>query len=101
MNIQSPVKIWRTQKKIIKNLGKRGVIKSFTIIHVPPLGFEAQAPYPVVLVSLTGKTMVGQLVDYEQHHLKIDQKIEAVLRRIKEPSSEGVIPYGIKFRPIA
>jgi hypothetical protein len=28
-------------------------------------------------------------------------KVETVLRRVREPDREGVIPYGIKFRSIS
>lgn len=100
MITQSPVKIWRGQKKIVRLLGKVGVIESFTIIRVPPVGFEGQAPYPVVLVSLGREKYVGQLVDYEKNSVSIGQKVKVVLRRVKEPSREGIIPYGIKFKPI-
>lgn len=100
MITQSPVKIWRGQKKIIKLLGKVGVIESFTVIRVPPVSFEGQAPYPVVLVRLGQEKLVGQLVDYREDNLRIGQKVKSVLRRIKEPGDEGIIPYGIKFKPI-
>lgn len=100
MITQSPVKIWRNQKKIAKSLGKIGVVESFTYIRVPPVGFEAQAPYPVVLVSIDREKLIGQLVDYEINQLKTGQKVKAVLRRIKESGKEGVIPYGIKFKPL-
>ena len=96
----SPVKIWRNQKKIRTQLGQSGEIISFTFIRTPPVGFEAYAPYPVVLVQLTSGRMVGQLVDFEVAHLKPGQKVKAVLRRIREPDTEGVIPYGIKFKPL-
>ena len=97
----SPVKIWRHQKKINTVLGQEGKIVSFTVVRVAPLEFKQQAPYPVVIVrTKEGKKLVGQLVDWEKKHLKIGQKVKAVYRKIKEPTPEGVIPYGIKFKPI-
>lgn len=100
MITNSPVKIWRTQKKIAKHLGKEGIIESYTIIKVPPLGFENLAPYPVVLVALNKEKLIGQLVDYEKEDIRIGRKVEVVLRRVKQPSKEGIIPYGIKFKPV-
>lgn len=97
---QSPVKIWRSQKQIVKDLEKEGTIVSFTIIRVPPIGFENQAPYPIVLVQAKNERLIGQLVDYEEKHLIIGQRVKAVLRRVKDPSREGIIPYGIKFKPV-
>lgn len=100
MITHSPVKIWRNQVNIRKALGKVGTIESFTIIRVPPAEFENQAPYPVVLVNFGSEKMVGQLVDYEKEQLKVGQKVQAVLRKIKNPSVEGIIPYGVKFKPV-
>lgn len=99
-NMISPVKIWRNQKHIREHLGKVGQIVTFTFIRVPPDGFEAHAPYPVVLVKLGDRNMVGQLVDFEASQLKVGQKVKAILRRVREPDAEGVIPYGIKFKPL-
>ena len=101
MVINSPVKIWRKQKEITSLLGRRGKIISYTVIRVPPLSFERQAPYPVVLVSFNDKEKrVGQLVDFDEKDLKIGREVEAVYRRIKEPDEEGVITYGVKFKPV-
>lgn len=97
----SPVKIWRHQKKIALLLGREGRIISWTVIRVPPAGYEEEAPYPVVLVELEkGKRLTAQLVDWQEEDLKIGQKVKAVYRRVRKPDLEGVIPYGIKFRPI-
>ena len=96
----SPVKLWRNQKKTRTLLGKEGRVVSLTYIRVPPLGFEAQAPYPVVLVDLGNTRTIGQLVDFSEAQLKVGQKVKAVLRRVRAPDPEGVIPYGMKFKPI-
>ncbi len=100
MMLDSPVKIWRTQKKISQHLGKKGVIVSFTLIRVPPLGFENQAPYPVVLVDLGKEKLIGQLVDWQWSDLRLGRQVEVVLRRVKSASQEAVIPYGFKFKPL-
>jgi len=98
----SPVKIWRNQKKVRALLGIEGKVISFTKIHVPPAGFIDQAPYVVALVKLkNGKGVVAQLVDYEDKHLNIGQKVKTVLRRTRDAGEEGVIPYGIKFKPVS
>ena len=101
MNSISPVKIWRHQKEITFFLGKEGKIISWTIIRVPPSGYEKQIHYPVVLVELgKGKRKIGQLVDWQDKDLKTGRKVKAVYRRVRQPDPEGVIPYGIKFKPI-
>jgi len=100
MFTQSPVKIWRNQKKIVDILGKTGKVVSFTVIRVPPAGFEDQAPYPVVICAVNGHRVVGQLVDCKAEDLKLGMKVRATLRRVKNPGKEGIIPYGIKFKPL-
>jgi uncharacterized protein len=99
--MDSPVKIWRNQKKIISLTDKKGVIISFTMIRVPPTGFGSLAPYPVVIVKLDDKTKITvQMVDYEKTQLKIGLAVKTVIRRVAEANTDGVIPYGIKVRPI-
>lgn len=82
-------------------LGKTGKIVSWTLVRVPPADFSDQAPYPVVLVEFDGGGRITvQLVDWEDTNLKTGQKVTTVVRRITKPSVEGVIPYGIKVKPL-
>lgn len=68
---------------------------------VPVVGFKKYAPYPVVLVELENNEKVyGQLVDQEQKDLKIGTKVISVLRKVRTASVDGVIAYGIKFKPL-
>lgn len=96
----SPVKLWRNQRKVRELIGKKGTVISWTIIRVPPQGFETQSPYPVVLVDLGDRREIGQLVDVVGSEVKIGQRVKAILRRVRAPDTEGVIQYGIKFRPV-
>lgn len=100
MITQSPVKVWRNQKKVTAVLGKKGVVISWTIIRTPPVGFEDQAPYAVALVALDEVNFVGQIVDCDIEKVHKGMKVKAVLRRVKTPGKEGIIPYGVKFKPI-
>lgn len=101
MSSISPVKVWRHQKEVSLLLGKEGKIISWTLIRVPPAGYEQEAPYPVVLVKLEkGKRLTAQLVDWEKKDVVTGRKVKVVYRRIRKPDSEGVIPYGIKFKPL-
>ena len=99
--MQSPVKLWRNQKRIRSLLGKEGVIVTWTIIYVPPGGFSSYAPYPLAVVALTnGERIIAQMVDYAKEELHTGQKVRTILRRVMEPSTDGIIPYGIKVKPI-
>ena len=77
------------------------MIVSWTIVRVPPAGFSDQAPYPVVLVEFEkGKRIMAQLVDWTEKDLETGKKVATVIRRVVQPSTEGVIPYGIKVKPL-
>ncbi len=98
----SPVKIWRRQKEIRELLGKTGRIITWTIIYVSGKGFKQYTPYPVVMVEfINKKRSIGQLVDYKKEELRIGQIVKGVLRKVRQGSKEGVIAYGIKFKPIS
>lgn len=74
---------------------------SWTLVRVPPAGFSDQAPYPVAVVKLaTGIRITAQLVDYLPEHVTVGQHVVTVIRRITEPNVEGIIPYGIKVKPL-
>lgn len=93
----SPVKLWRNQKNVRDLSGKEGTILSWSIIRVPPEGFGDQAPYALVLVKIDETHEIGQLVDCDLTKIAIGQKVKAVVRRVRRPDSDGIIPYGIKF----
>lgn len=96
--MQSPVKIWRSKKYKLTD-GNPGKLVSFSIIHVPPSGFEDQVPYRVGLIELSdGPRVVGQLKETKKP--KIGQKMKAVFRILNPSEKEGVIHYGIKFMPL-
>jgi len=97
----SPVKIWRNQKHFTKLIGKTGRIISWTMIRVPPDGFSEQAPYPLAVVKLDNNIQItAQIVDWEGMQINTQQKVITVVRRTIDATSEGVIPYGIKVKPI-
>ena len=97
----SPVKIWRNQKKIKELLGKAGKIVSWTLVRIPLAGFSDQAPYPVVIVELeNNKRITCQMVDFDNKELRTGQKVLTIVRRITEPDADGIIPYGIKVKPV-
>lgn len=99
--MQSPVKVWRNQKKVADLVGKTGTILAWTIVRVPPGDFTDQAPYPVIVAVLeSGKRVTCQLVDYDESHLAFGQKVITIIRRVTHPDPDGVIPYGIKAKPV-
>lgn len=98
--MESPVKLWRNQKKLRSLIGAKGTLVSWTIIRVPPSGFSVYAPYPVGVVTIGASRMTCQIVDWEQTDLVAGRVIELVIRRVRETTSEDVIAYGIKAKPV-
>lgn len=95
----SPVKIWRRQKEIRSLIGQRGKVFSWTKIFISSSCFKKFAPYYVVLVKLAnGNQAVGQLVGNQEP--KMNDKVEGIIRKVREGTKDGVIAYGIKFRLI-
>jgi len=97
----SPVKIWRNQKQIKELIGKTGKVITWTVIRVPPAGFSDQAPYAVALVRLeNGLRLVCQITDADPDKISFGLPVRLIVRRVKEPDADGIIPYGIKAKPL-
>ncbi len=107
--MNSPVQIWRQHKTLHTYLGKKGKILVWTKILVPPLGFENQAPYLVGIVEFEDKSrMPVQIVGCEEQDLpagrqglRVNQKVEVVIRKVGKARSEDVIEYGVKVKPVS
>lgn len=98
--MSSPVTVWRHHKNIKNYLGQTGKIIVWTKIYIAPAGFEHEAPYPVAIIEFKdGKRMPLQLVEYEEKHLKPNQKIITVVRKLGKVKLDEVIEYGIKAKP--
>lgn len=100
MILNSPVKIWRRQKEIKKQIGKIGKIISWTVIETAAEKFKNQGKIMVVLVELENQERIfGELVDYtSKTALKIGQEVVSVIRRVGGVNPEEVIGYGLKFK---
>ena len=79
-------------------LSGKGKIKSYTIIRVPPEGFEKYIPYAIAIIELDDGTMIsGQIVDNVES-VDVGKRVETVFRRISEDGDSGLIHYGLKWR---
>ncbi|HXW37200.1 MAG TPA: Zn-ribbon domain-containing OB-fold protein [Nitrososphaerales archaeon] len=85
-------------KLVDKEMPKTGRILTYTVLHEPLPGFEAQAPYYLAVVDLdNGARVLAQLVDSPPEQIAIGAKVKATVRRIKEDGDSGQILYGYKF----
>ena len=78
----------------------KGKIVSYTIVRVPPEGFEKYAPYAVAIIELDeGTRITGQIVD-DINDVETGKRVETVFRRISEDGDSGLIHYGLKWKII-
>ncbi len=99
--MSTPANIWRQHKKLNPYLNKIGKLLVWTKIFVAPEGFEHQTPYLVGIIQFpNGEKMPLQIVDCEEEDLKINKPMKVVIRKIGKASSENVIEYGLKVKPV-
>ena len=82
-------------------LPRKGTVVTYTVIDVPPAGFQGQAPLVLALVELENgvRTMV-QIADVpEKEQLEIGMPVKLEFRRISEDGEAGLIFYGHKAVP--
>jgi len=81
-------------------LSGKGKIFSYTIIRVPPKGFEAYVPYIIAIIELEeGCKVVSQVVDCKPEEIRIGMPVRTCFRKIREENPSGLVLYGFKFRP--
>lgn len=81
-------------------LGKRGVLYSYTIVRVPPHGWPGDVPYVLGQIELPeGPQVLAEVVDCPYESLKIGMPVELALRSVEadEGGSERVV---YKWRPV-
>ena len=80
-----------------------GEIYSFSTVRQAPMGHESMVPYIVGIIKLDEGPMVeAQITDINPDDalLRIGQRVEMVIRKLREYGEEGAIAYGYKFRPV-
>lgn len=77
---------------------KTGKIITYTQLHEPLPGFEAQAPFFLAVVKLdNGAKVLTQIVDSSDESIKTGAKVRATIRRATVDGDTGQIVYGYKF----
>jgi len=81
-------------------LPEEGILENYTIIYYPTRDFTYNPPIIVGLIRLTnGVRILAQVVDIDPSEVKEGLQLRAVFRRLREQGEDGVIEYGLKFRP--
>jgi len=103
-------RIWFPPREICPNcrnvhfekvtLAGEGAVETFTVIHVPPAGFEDQSPYAVAIVKLDdGVRITCQLVDCDTAGIQPGMRVRTEFRKVQEDGHAGMIMYGYKAVP--
>ncbi|MGC8969545.1 MAG: Zn-ribbon domain-containing OB-fold protein [Conexivisphaera sp.] len=77
-----------------------GRILSYTRTIEVGTSFRRYRPLTFGLVELdNGAVVLGQLVDFSEDELKPGARVRAVIRKLREDGTDGIIYYGLKFAP--
>ncbi len=78
----------------------KGVVESYTVVHVPPDEMAGQEPYVLALVRLEeGPVVTAVVTDVDPEDVKIGTRVRLAFRRISEQGESGLVCYGYKFAP--
>lgn len=75
----------------------QGKIISYTVIRIPPEGFEAYTPYVVAMIELDEGTRISGQVINNPEEVGTGMRVRPVFRKMHEDGNSGLIQYGIKF----
>lgn len=77
-----------------------GKVITYSWVYTPPKGFKSRIPYCIGIIELDeGPRVTSQIVGVEKEEVEIGMPVEFAFRKISTEGNEGVITYGMKFRP--
>ena len=81
-------------------LGKEGILQTYTIIYTPPAGWQGNVPYILGSVELPeGPDILTEVIDLSKEEIKIGMKMKMVLRvGGKDAEGNDLIVY--KWQPV-
>ena len=81
-----------------KEMPRTGKIMTYTVLHEPLPGYEAQTPLYLAVVKLeNGARVLTQIVDSPEESIRSGAKVRATVRRAMVDGESGQITYGYKF----
>ncbi len=84
-----------------KEMPKSGKIMTYTQLHEPLPGFEAQTPLYLAVVRLdNGARVLSQIVDSPDESVRTGAEVIATVRRMRVDGDSGQIIYGYKFKTV-
>ncbi len=95
--VPSSPQYWRDRRQWSSWIGKKGTVLGCTLIQVAPPEFAYLVPYPYVLVDFGSEKKL--CIGTGHSSFPVGEIVECVWRRMGEPESTSIIPYGIKVQP--
>jgi len=81
-------------------LSKEGILRTYTVIYVPPPGWNGDVPYTLGQVTLPeGPDVLTEVIDCPREEIKIGMKMELVVR-VAGKDDEGNEIVVHKWRPV-
>ena len=79
-------------------LGKKGILYSYTVVRVPPSGWPGQVPYILGQVELPeGPQVLAEVIECPEDDLKIGLEVELALMLVRTSDESEKVVY--KWRP--
>ncbi len=100
MTQTTPVSLSRSKETRYRLLGKVGSVVSYTSIAVGPNGLKKRTPYLIAIVDFGAMRATLPLADVSAGEVKNGMKVVGVMRRMSDPSEDGIISYGVKCVPV-
>lgn len=94
----TPVSYWRANQSWRSWLNRQGEVVEVTTVTVPVPELIEQAPYQYALVDF-GTQRKGLMVAAGSQ-VEPGDKVVTVLRKLAQPSKQGVIQYGLKVEKV-
>ncbi|AIY90214.1 Zn-ribbon domain-containing OB-fold protein [Geoglobus acetivorans] len=87
----------RKSRMVEVELGEKGRVVTYTVIHDVPESSKLMKPYVVGIVELdSGARVTAQIVE-DPERVRIGSRVRAVFRKYGEEGEDGIIYYGTKF----
>lgn len=80
-------------------LGDRGTVLSFSVVHDTPENLKLEKPYVVGLIKLDSGVVVTSQIVCDPSEVRIGMRVRAAFRKYGEDGEDGIIYYGTKFVP--
>ncbi len=78
-------------------LSNKGMVATYTVIHVAPDQFASETPYVIGVIDLDGGGKItSQIVDCSPDEVEIGKKVQVVFRKIQQEGDHGLLCYGYK-----